>query len=146
MRPQFFMSAKYALVTTQRISGCYFKPTIKVKLVFNLQWWVSPCLDAKLNMMPERAPPRIRVIKLPVNGAIFTRGLFGLRGWDKLPSGEKFLSRAPGNTNLLITHDLPAKRELCSSMGPPIVFPPFLQHHYRKHTACLHASQCLQTP
>lgn len=80
-------------------------------------------------MMPERAPLRKRVIKLPVNGAIFIRGLFGLGGWDKLPSREKFLSRAAGNTNLLITHDLPAKRELSSSMGPPIVFPPFLQHH-----------------
>lgn len=80
-------------------------------------------------MKPERVPLGKRVIKLPVNGAVSIRGLFRLGGWDKLPSGGKFLSRAPGNTNLLITHDLAAKRELSSSMGPPIVFPPFLQHH-----------------
>lgn len=61
------------------------------------------------------------MIKLPVNGAVSIRGLFRLGGWDKLPSRGKFLSRAPGNTNLLITHDLAAKRELSSSMGPPSV-------------------------
>lgn len=48
---------------------------------------------------------------------------------EKHPSRGKFLSRAPGNTNLLITHDLAAKRELSISMGPPREFPPFLQHH-----------------
>lgn len=57
------------------------------------------------------------MIKLPVNGAVSIRGLFRLGGWDKLPSRGKFLSRAPGNTNLLITHDLAAKSELSSSTG-----------------------------
>jgi len=80
-------------------------------------------------MKPEKDPWRKEVIKLPVNGAISICVLFRLGGWDKLSSREKFHSRAPGNTNLLITHDLPAKRELSSSMGPPRVFPPFRQHH-----------------
>lgn len=69
------------------------------------------------------------MIKLVVNGAVSIRCLFRLGGWDKLPSRGKFLTRAPGNTNLLITDDLAAKRELSSSMGPPIVFSAFLQHH-----------------
>lgn len=88
-----------------------------------------PGLDSKLNMKLKEFPGERAVIKLLVNGALSFCGLFRLGGWDKLFSREKFLSRALGNTNLLITHDLPAKRELSSSMGPLIVFPPFRQHH-----------------
>lgn len=62
---------------------------------------------------------------MAVNRAASSGGLFTSCGWAHVASRGKFLSRTPGNTNLLITHDLAAKRELSSSMGPPHVFLPF---------------------
>lgn len=111
------------LLNRQRLGLKYYFCDVKSTTVYNqhlIQCWVSSCLVAKLNMITERVPLGKWVIKLLVSSAVSICGLFRLGGWDKLPSRGKFLSRAPGNTNLLITHDLAAKRGLSSSMGPPV--------------------------